>query len=134
MAGHAVALEDVVRIGVHTDRADVAMHLFDAVTGALAGKMMPLHRARGAAALGDASHIDGLDLGKLIDAKLLPHLNPSISQPWPHAEFAHETLRLAIGLGDRLDAGRRTALLTLAIEPGDVAAIAAAGKTTGLIK
>ena len=50
------------------------------------------------------------------------------------AEFANEPLGFGVGLGDRLNAGGGTLLLTLALQTGDVAALAAAGQTTGLVQ
>ena len=130
MAGHAVALEDVVRIGVHADRAGVAMHLFHAVAGPLAGEMVPLHDARRPPALGDAGDIDRLDFGQVIDAELLAHFEAS----QPPRETRARTAAARKPPWHRLHAGRRTPLLTLAFQAGDVAAGAAAGKATGFVR
>ena len=130
MARHAVALEDVVRIGVHADRAAVAMHLFHAVAGPLAGEVMPLHDPRRAAALGHPGDIDRLDLGQVIDAELLADFQPPAGR---HAELADKPLRFAGRLGDRLHPGRPTPLLSLALQTGDLTAGTATGKASGFV-
>ena len=91
---------------------------------------MPLHGAGRAAALGDAGDIDGLDVGKDVDLEFLADLQALDGR----AEFANEPLGFGAGLGDRLNAGGGTLLLTFALKTGDVAALAAAGQTTGLIQ
>jgi hypothetical protein len=123
VTGHAMTLEDVVRIGIHADRPDVTVHLLHAVTGALPGEVVPLHHAGGPAALGRADDVDRLDVGEDVDLQLLADLKTVAGD----AELANETLRLAIRFRDGLNAGCRPALLTLAIQTCDVAAEAAAG-------
>ena len=83
-----------------------------------------------AAALGDAGNIDRLDVGEDVDLEFLADLKAVDGR----AEFANEPLGFGVGLGDRLNAGGGTLLLTLALETGDVAALAAAGQTTGFIQ
>ena len=136
MAGHFVAFEDVVRVGVHADGADVAMDLFHAVTGPLAGEIVPFHGPGRAAALGDAADVDRLDLGEDVDLQLLADLDflPG-GKPVPGgAELANEPLGFGVRLLQRLNAGGGTLLLPLALQPGDVAALAAAGQATGLVQ
>jgi hypothetical protein len=124
-----MALEDVVRIGVHTDGADVTMHLLHAVSSPLTGKIMPFHGPRRAAPLGDARDIDRQDIGKNVDLEFLADLHAVNGR----AKFANEPLGFGIRLGDRLNIGS-TPLLTLTIETSNVAAFTAAGQTTGLIQ
>ena len=82
------ALEDVARNGVHADRAAVAMDLLHAVRGPLAGEIVPLHDAGGAAALGDAGDVDRLDLGEDVDLRV-PGRPEALDRA---AEFADEPL------------------------------------------
>ena len=59
---------------------------------------------------------------------------PTASSPAGAAELADESLRLATGLGEQLDAGRGTLLRALAVELGDVTTFTAAGQAAGLIE
>jgi len=130
VTGHTVALEDVVRIGVHTDRPNMPVHLLHAVAGTLTGEIMPHHSACRASPLGDTRDIDGLDICKDVDLKLLADLKTVDGR----AKFANEPLGFGIGLGDRLNAGSSPLLLAFAFQSSDVTALAATGQATRLIQ
>jgi len=120
----------VVRIGVHADSAGVAMHLLHAVRSPLALEIVPLHHAGRAATLAGADDVDRFDPIEQLDGDLLAYLD-ALGRS---AELANKPLRFAIGFGKRGDAGRGTAALPLAVEFGDVAALAAAGKSAFLVQ
>ena len=104
------------------------MDLFDAVAGTLAAEAVAFHHAGGAASLGDARHVDRLDVAEQIDAQFLADRIVGRA-----AQLADEPLRFAIGLGPWLRAVGREPFGAFAVEPSDVAALAAAGKTTRLV-
>ena len=130
MTGHAAALKDVMRIGVATDGTGMTMHFFHAVRCPLTGEIVPFHHARGAASFGSADDIDGLDFFEDIDLQFLADLEAVGFA----AELANEPLWFAIGFGDGFHTGRSAAFLRFAIEPGNLPASTATGKTTRLIQ
>ena len=94
------------------------------------GKLCRTHDAGGAAALGGGRDVDRLDVGEGFDLDLAADGQFAGST----AELANESLRLAIGLGEQLDAGCRTLLGALAVELGDMTTLTATGQTAGLVE
>jgi hypothetical protein len=92
--------------------------------------MVPPHHARGAVPFGRAGDIDGFHAIEERDQQFLADLEIAGGS----AEFADESLRLAIGFNDCGSPGGAATALTLAVEFGDVPALGAAGKATGLIE
>ena len=104
-ASHPTTLENAGRERIATGRAGVTMYLLHAVRGTLATEAVALHDAGGAATLGDAGDVDGLDVAEEIDLQLLADR----ALRWT-AKFADRNGRLAIGLGGQFHAGRRETL------------------------
>jgi len=108
----------------------VPMHLLHTVSGPLTGEIMPLHGTGRASALGNAGDINCFDIDKDIDLDFLADLKAVTGR----AEFANKPFGFGVRLGNRLNASGGALLLTLAIETGNVAALAAAGQTTGFVQ
>src|SRR5262249_58417957 len=91
--------------GVGGDAAPLPVALLDAVAAAQALEVVPLHHAGGAAALGLAGDVHGLDLLEdLLDAEQLPDLDLVV---WPvEAVLADVPLRPSGGLWPACAAGR----------------------------
>ena len=106
------------------------MALLNAVRGPLAGEFVPLDRPGETAALGDPGDIDRLHFGERVDFDLAADGHFADRT----ANFADESLRLAIGLGEQLDAGRGTLLGALAVELGDMTTDTASCQATRLIR
>ena len=105
------------------------MALLHAVRGPLAGEIVPLDGPGEAAAFADARDIDGLHFRKRIDFDLAADRQFAGRT----ADFADESLRLATGLGEKLDAGGRTLLRALAVELGNMTTDTSTGQAARLI-
>lgn len=108
----------------------MTVHFLDTMGGPLTCEIVPLHHTRRTATFADPGDIDGGDTIKDVDLHFLADL---VSLDG-NTKFADIPLRLAVGLSKGRDSGGAAIALTFAIELGDVTALAAGGKTTGLIK
>jgi len=71
------------------------------VSGTLTFEAVPLHHTCGAAALAGANHVDPINTIKETDGQHLAHLKPLGRT----AKLPHKPLRLAVSLGEQVDAG-----------------------------
>ncbi len=80
-------------------------------------------------AFAGADDVDGLHVGEMIYVQHLTN-GDAVGRA---AEFADESLGLAIGLGQRFDARLGFRFGPLAVEPGNVTTLAAIGQTPGFV-
>src|SRR5579872_5452267 len=113
-ATHAHALHHPRRIGTGADRSAVTMHALDAVAGALAIEIVPLHDPREAATLGETNQVNA---GHIIQNSHIDNLADfELVLFAVGAKLTNKPLRFTVGLFDRLEPLAGPHLLPVAVD------------------
>lgn len=128
VTGHSNAFEQTARRSTATSTPGMPVNLLDTVGGSLASEVVTLHHAGETTTFGGSGHIDLFDFVELLDGDFVADTKFGVA-----TEFFDEPLRLAIGLGNRFDAGIGSLFGSFGIELGDMASLGSRGEFSSFV-